>query len=112
MNKEIKEAAIEVFKSYPTAKKVFITPDGQAFLAKDRAKLHNKEVVTVERNEVMEDEAVKLPAGDKKTAEQLVADMPSVETIAELDVLAEGEKRKTVVAAIEARRTELTQIKE
>lgn len=111
MNKEIKEAAIEVFKSYPTAKKVFITPDCQAFLVENRAGLHNKDFVTVKRNEVMETEAVKLPAGDKKTAEQLVADMPSVETIAELEVLAKGEKRKTVLEAIEARRTELTQTK-
>jgi hypothetical protein len=109
MNKEIKEAAVAVFEAYPNAKQVFITPDGQAFLAEDRAKLHNKEVTTVKRSEVME---AKLPAAEKKTADQLIADMPSVATIAELDVLAKGEKRKTVLDAIEARRKELTQTPE
>ena len=109
MNKEIKEAAIAIFEAYPTAKQVFITPDCQVFLAEDRAKLHNKEVTTVKRSEVME---VKLPAAEKKTADQLIADMPLVATIEELDALAKGEKRKTVLSAIEARRTELTQTKE
>lgn len=114
MNKEIKEAAIEVFNSYPTAKKVFITPDCTGFLAEDRARLHNKEYVTVKRNEVMEDLAPNvddqntLEKGAKpEKAEVLIEKVANIETIEELDSLLIVEKRKTVVAAVEARRAQL-----
>lgn len=109
MKKEIIEAAVAVFEAYPNAKQVFITPDGLAFLAEDRAMLHNKEFITVKRGEVMEVKEVKTPAADKKSAEQLIADMPSVATIEELDVIAKGEKRKTVLDAVAAQTAVLNQ---
>jgi hypothetical protein len=113
MNQEIKKSAQEVFENYPNAKEVFVTPDAQAFLREDRARLHDKDFVTVKRSEVMEDE--KADEGDKagkpakKTAEELIAFATTCESIEELDaILASGEKRTTVTAAITARKTELT----
>jgi hypothetical protein len=53
MNPEIK-AAIAVFEQHPTAKELFITPDEQAFLKEDRARMHNKDYQTVKRSDVIE----------------------------------------------------------
>jgi hypothetical protein len=106
MNQEIKAAALEVFNLYPKAKVVFVTPDAQAFLQEDKARLHDKDFEMVKRSDVVE---AKEPTADKKSAEQLIAEMPSVATIEELDVIAKGEKRKTVLEAIAAQRTVLTQ---
>lgn len=109
MNQEIKNEAIAVFKAYPLAKKVFVTADGQAFLKEDRARLHNKDFVTVNRADVIEAETeVKGDASAKKTAAELIEFIPTVETLEELEALAKGETRVTVLAAIEAQRTELT----
>ena len=113
MNQEIKTAAIAVFELYPNAKVVFITPDGQAFLKEDRARLHNKDYVTVKRSEVIDEpkdsKEDKAPKEGKKSAEELIAFAATAETIAELDtILTAGEKRATVVAAFAARKLELT----
>lgn len=107
MNQEIKNEAIAVFEQYPLAKVVFITADAQAFLKEDRARIHNKDFVTVKRSDVIEEK--KEATGDKKTAAELIAFAATAATIEELDViLAAGEKRATVVAAFEARKLELT----
>jgi hypothetical protein len=107
MNQEIKTAAIAVFEQYPLAKVVFITPDAQAFLKEDRARIHNKDFVTVKRSEVIEEK--KEDTGDKKTAAELIAFAATAETIEELDaILAAGEKRATVIAAFAAKKVELT----
>lgn len=110
MNQEIKTAAIAVFEQYPTAKEVFITPDEQAFLKEDRARMHNKDFVTVKRSEVIEEKKEdKAPKEGKKSAEELITFAATAETIEELDaILAAGEKRATVVAAFAARKLELT----
>jgi hypothetical protein len=39
---------------HPTAKELFITPDEQAFLKEDRARMHNKDYQTVKRSDVIE----------------------------------------------------------
>jgi hydroxymethylpyrimidine pyrophosphatase-like HAD family hydrolase len=116
MNQEIKNEAIAVFTQYPLAKVVFITPDAQAFLKEDRARIHNKDFVTVKRSEVIEEvieekdgKGDKAPKEAKKSAEELIAFAATAETIEELDaILAAGEKRATVVAAFTARKLELT----
>ena len=116
MNQETKKAAIAVFEQYPLAKEVFITPDEQAFLKEDRARMHNKDFVTVKRSEVIEEPKEDQPAKDdkapkegKKSAEELIAFAATAATIEELDaILAAGEKRATVVAAFAARKLELT----
>ena len=106
MNKEITVAAKEVFERYPNAKQVFVTPDNQVFLAEDRAKLHNEDVVTVKRNEVIEE--VKTDATDKKDApkkaEDLIAEIPTY-TVEQLNAIEDsGEKRATVLKAVKERR--------
>lgn len=107
MNQEIKNEAIAVFTQYPLAKVVFITPDAQAFLKEDRARIHNKDFVMVKRSDVIEEK--KEVTGDKKPAAELIAYASTAETIEELDaILAAGEKRATVVVAFEARKLELT----
>lgn len=110
MNQEIKNEAIAVFTQYPLAKVVFITPDVQAFLKEDRARIHNKDYQTVKRSDVIEEKpAATADKPVKKTAEELIAFAATAETIEELDAILEaGEKRVTVVAAIEARKLELT----
>ncbi|WP_281323748.1 hypothetical protein [Flavobacterium sp. IMCC34518] len=110
MNKEIKDEAIEVFKQYPLAKVVFITPDVQAFLKEDRARIHNKDFVTVKRSDVIEEKKEDNAHKEgKKKAEELIAFAASAESIEELDaILAAGETRTTVVAAFAARKLELT----
>lgn len=116
MNQEIKNEAIAVFTQYPLAKEAFITPDLQAFLKEDRARMHNKDFVKVKRSEVIEEPTEDQPAkGDKApkqprpSAEELIAFAATAETTEELDaILAAGEKRATVVAAFAARKLELT----
>lgn len=112
MNQKIKNEAIAVFENYPNAKEVFVTPDGQAFLKEDRARLHNVDFETVKRSDVMPEETTEDTATVKTTAADLIAAMPTVETIEELDAFEKGEKRATVLAAIAARRAELTIPKE
>ncbi|MFE3848963.1 hypothetical protein ACFX5D_13405 [Flavobacterium sp. LB3P45] len=106
MNPEIKKAAIAVFEQYPTAKELFITPDEQAFLKEDRARMHNKDFVTVKRSDVIE--VPKEGSAVKKTAAELIEFIPTVETLEELASLETGEKRATVLAAIATRKEELT----
>jgi hypothetical protein len=113
MNQKIKNEAIAVFEQYPLAKVVYVTPDVQAFLKEDRARIHNKDFVTVKRSDVIEekkeDKEDKTPKDSKKSAEELIAFASTAETIAELDAILEaGEKRATVVAAFAARKLELT----
>jgi hypothetical protein len=110
MNPEIKKAAIAVFENYPNAKELFITPDEQAFLKEDRARMHNKDYQTVKRSDVIEaPKEDKAPAAGKKSAEELIAFAAIAETIKELDaILDAGEKRATVVAAFAARKLQLT----
>lgn len=112
MNQEIKDEAIAVFEQYPLAKEVFITPDIQAFLKEDRARIHNKDFVTVKRTDVIEEKKEpkedKAPTAVKKSAEELIA-FATTATVEELDAILEtGEKRATVVAAFSARKLELT----
>jgi hypothetical protein len=110
MNQKIKDEAIAVFEQYPLAKVVYVTPDVQAFLKEDRARIHNKDFVTVKRSDVIEEKKEDKSLKDgKKSAEELIAFAATAETIAELDaILDAGEKRATVVAAFNARKEELT----
>lgn len=107
MNKEIKAEAIAVFEKYPLAKEVFITPDGQAFLKEDRARMHSKDYETVKRSEVIEEKTENTEATVKKTAPELIEFIPTLETIEELEALEKGEKRTTVLAAIATRKAQL-----
>ena len=107
MNKEVKAAALEVFEAYPTADVVHVTTDKQAFLAEDRARMHDKHYTTVKRADVIEEKS-DATAPVKKSAEELIKTASECATVEELDALLEGETRKTVVAAIEERRKELT----
>jgi hypothetical protein len=106
MNPEIKKAAIAVFEQYPTAKELFITPDEQAFLKEDRARMHNKDYEKVKRSDVID--APKEGSTVKKNAAELIEFIPTVETLEELEALETGEKRPTVLAAIATRKEELT----
>lgn len=107
MNEKIKAAAQEVFERFPLAKEVFVTSDEQAFLKEDRARLHDKDFTTVKRSEVIADENTIKPV--KKSAEELIAFVSTCEVMEELDtIITGGEKRATVVAAIAARKVELT----
>lgn len=108
MNQEIKNEAIAVFEQYPLAKVVFITPDAQVFLKEDRARMHNKDFVTVKRSEVIEAKESKESKESKRTAAEIIEFIPTAETLDELDALEKGEKRATVLAAIAARKLELT----
>jgi hypothetical protein len=122
MNNEIKNAAIAVFENYLNAKEVFVTPDEQAFLKEDRARMHNKDYQKVKRSDVMEAEkadkskkgqpaqkAGSAPAEKSavKTKEELIAAIALVATIEELDAVEKGEKRGSVLDAIKLRRDEL-----
>jgi hypothetical protein len=107
MNKEIKAAAVEVFERYPLAKKVFITSDNQAFLKEDRARLHDKDYTTVDRADVIEDDSA-APKVERKNAKELIETIGTCVTVEELDAIAEGEDRKTVLEAITARKAALT----
>ncbi|MEQ9132656.1 MAG: hypothetical protein RJQ08_08445 [Salinisphaeraceae bacterium] len=74
------------------------------------AALESDPALGIQRVQVDADEIA--PAGGKavappKTAEELIAMIGQVEDEASLDALAEGETRKTVNKAIEARRAEL-----
>lgn len=83
MNKEIKTEAIAVFEKYTLAKEVFITPDGQAFLKEDRARMHNKDYETVKRSDVIEEtkpEASKEPVASKVPATSKKPVAPKVAT--------------------------------
>lgn len=103
----MKAAAIEVFEKYPDAKECFITPDNQAFLSENRARIHDKDFVTAKRSDVMDAEPT-APKGEKKSAEELIATAKECQTVEELDALGKDETRKTVLAAIAERRAELT----
>lgn len=113
MNQEIKDEAIAIFKQYPLAKVVFVTPDIQGFLKEDRARIHNKDFTTVKRSDVMPKEK-EAGADDsdkkiKKSAQELIDFASTAETIAELDAILEaGESRATVVSAFNARKEVLT----
>lgn len=116
MNENIIAEAKEVLERYPLAKQVFVTNDLQAFLHEDKAKLHGKDyvkvlrtdVISLEKEETQDDETKDKTKPGKKSAEELILLMPSIETIAELEELEKGEKRATVIAAIKVRKEELT----
>jgi hypothetical protein len=117
-------AAKEVFERFPNAKEVFVTPDEQAFLDKNRAAMHNGDFQTVLRSEVISKEskeasaektlpaakstpAAKTTATAKQSAEELIEAIKTIATITALDVVAKGEKRGSVKDAIAVRRAEL-----
>lgn len=107
MNKETKAAAVDVFERYPHAKTVFVTPDNQAFVNENSARIHDKDYMTVNRVDVMETIATS-EKGERKSAIELIETIKTCEKVEELDAIAEGEDRKTVLAAIAEKRAELT----
>lgn len=109
MNENIKNEAISIFERYPSAKEVFVTPDLQAFLQKDRAILHDKDVTTVKRSQVMTEK--KADETPKMTAPELVVFIATVDSLEDLDALTKGEKRATVTAALASRKEEITNAK-
>lgn len=62
MNKQKKASVAKVFEKFPTTDKLYVTPDGQAFLQETRANLHNKNYVTVRREDVISETSNEAPA--------------------------------------------------
>ncbi|MAX81745.1 MAG: hypothetical protein CL843_16405 [Crocinitomicaceae bacterium] len=94
----------KVFKSHPNAKKVFTTSDGMPFVNEHNAKLHSKTLKdkTVKTHERPKEES------EKVTAKELIDQIEAAKTVAEIDALVpEGEKRSTVLAAVEKAKKEL-----
>ncbi|WP_264521200.1 hypothetical protein [Flavobacterium sp. N1994] len=105
------QSAKEVFERYPNAKEVFVTPDEQAFLDKNRAAMHNSDFETVKRSEVMTDEPSAEDTANvflvKKLAADKIAQAEEATTIAQLDAIEKDETRTTVLNAVAARRAQL-----
>lgn len=103
-----KAVAIDIFSRYPKANKVAVASDGQAFITDDSeaaAKNHAKsngygkelKLETFTRDEL----ALKSSAdGDqRKTAKDVIALIEAATTVDEVNAIAEGDERATVVAA-------------
>ncbi|MFY0714124.1 hypothetical protein J1D01_10635 [Seonamhaeicola sp. NFXS20] len=108
---ELEKKAQAVFKNYPKAKKVFATTDGQFFLDQNRANLHaGAKGKVIEINDVIEEETEDTSI-KPKSAEALINEAKSIETIeaveAAKEVETKGKNRSTVIAAYDARIDEL-----
>lgn len=101
---KLEEKASVVFKDFPNANKVYATTDGNIFIEENRAWLHagaKGKVIVMERPVVDEPKKV-------KTAAEIIEEIKSATTTEQLHVFEKDEKRKTVLKAIEDKRTELT----
>lgn len=118
LSKEEKEKeAIEVFKKFPNADKVFVTPCGQSFLQENRANMVAKadDVIRFNRIDFMYDldesednsDEPKIPFVKVPALEKIA--LAEKATLEELEDLAKDETRATVVKAIEARKAILNQ---
>ena len=107
-----KAVAVDIFGRYPKAQKVSVASDGQAFITDDgdaAAKNHAKnnrykkelELTPFTRDGLTEKEATSAP--DKKTAAELIKLIEAATTADEVNAIAEGDKRATVVAAVTAK---------
>jgi hypothetical protein len=111
---ELAKKAVDVFKTYPTAEKIFASNDGQFFLEENRAALHAKSLKKGQYFEIEnEGEASADNSKDSKSksAEDLIADAKDIETTEAVEAAivleTEGKNRKTVLAAYDARIQEL-----
>ncbi|QQV91579.1 hypothetical protein Peternella1_43 [Winogradskyella phage Peternella_1] len=110
---QLQEKADKLFKDYPDAKEGFVTNDGNAFLDQNRADLHAKtsdklKVITFE-NETFgaatSEKTIKPASADQLI--ELAKTATAEDAQIQLDIENEGKQRKTVIAAFEARITEL-----
>lgn len=111
LSKDQKETlAKETFVNFPNAKVVFVIPDGQCFLAKNRACMNAPESDVVEFNRIdvmpIESDSTKTPENVVMKANEKIALIASA-TAEDLEELSKDESRKTVVEAITARKTVL-----
>ncbi len=109
---EIKNVAADIFKRYNKAQKVAVTSDGMAFITDEsenavlnhsRRNRSGKELAITRFNRADFDEKAK--STDELIAEIKEAAAETVQVI--LDAEKTGKKRKTVIAAAEARLKEL-----
>lgn len=117
MKKEYSKSELEtlakatVFKNFPNAKVAFATIDGQFFLEENRANLHAKakgKVFTIENEN---ENPIQLDKKKKLTADELIAEAKSFQSINEVEtaqaIELDGKKRKTVLEAYSNRINEL-----
>lgn len=134
---ELEAFAKKVFKNNPTAKKAFATSDGNVFLMQNRAKLHagakgtvltfvndtiqveataktdakgNTDIAKAAANKLDDTakaEKAKKMQKAKAAAKALVTKIGALATVEEVNAAIEGSKAKSVIAAAEARITEL-----
>ncbi|MCO5253367.1 MAG: hypothetical protein M9892_03265 [Bacteroidetes bacterium] len=104
----------EVFEANPNVNQIYVTTDGVPFLDGHRAKLHQRSTHPEGRVEVVHKveatslaESVEATSEVKKTAEARIADINAATTVEEVDILLNGEKAKTVIAAGEAKIEEI-----
>ena len=106
---ELQELAAEAFKFNKGEKTLLVTSDGQVFLEKNRnaAEYHakkagGKQPLTIHEMDKEEKEEVKLSAEDRIAAIELM------DSVAEVEAALKEEKAKTVKAAGEKRIAELS----
>ena len=106
--KELAEKAADFFKENPEVSEVFATTDGNIFLLKNRAELHAgpKGSVHLFTPDVPQEKTAS--TSSTPNAEATIALIEKVTTLEELADFEKDEKRKTVLAAIEKRKGELT----
>ena len=100
-----KAVAVDIFKRYPKAQNVSVASDGQAFItdesdsaAKNHAKVNRYgkklSLTPFTRDELDEKQPV------QKTALEVIALIEAAKTGEEVATIAEGDTRKTVLAAV------------
>lgn len=125
--KQLLAQAVELFKDR-NEKKLFVTSDGQFFIAADRANMHAKSkkaplnVYEITREEIEGGIKEADPADTdsnetpSQTVKQVKAEVAKMEDVEALEKMLEAEKaledpRKTAIAAIEERIAELKEPK-
>lgn len=113
MTNKIQQKIKEVFESNADMGEAIVCSDGQCFTSENAAIAHAKtledsETKVVTRAEVLGGEKAASGSGPAPSAEDRIKAVNAVKSLEELEVLAEGEKAKTVNAAIIAKREELT----
>lgn len=98
---ELQERANNIFEQFPKAEKVYATLDGNTFLEENRARLHAGKgtVATFERPLPTE-----IQTSKPKSAQDLIEEINTLESLDDLDALALNESRKTVLEAINKRK--------
>ena len=105
----LKEIANQVFEKNKEAEKVFVTSDGVPFLSQNAATLHatTNPIGKKLKIKVFTKEADSTNPPTKLTAEQRIAKIENLKTVAEVEAFLKGEKAKTVIEAGKNRIDEL-----